>query len=255
MAKLTKCFGIALVASSLLVTPALFSAPGDAAFAQGKSAEHAGGNGNSSGGNNSASSNTRASGNGNASENGNAGGNSNATNRANGSAGGNAGGNGNGQGAGASILQGLNAYKANPNAASNANPNSQVGRIAAYVEASAETGSAYEAWKQAYNEYLTFKNSYEGPSLSELEVLIESLDTESETYKADLTALQAQVSALEAYEVQTATLAQVSNSFAGAYDEAKQAQDEALQTAAGDRALSAEEEQLLRDALGLDSVQ
>ncbi|MEC8796967.1 MAG: hypothetical protein VXX48_11575, partial [Pseudomonadota bacterium] len=85
---------------------------------------------------------------------------------------GNAGGNGNGNGGLASELGGLNA----------ANPNSQVGKIAAYQEAAFETKDAYSEWQDAYADYLAHKDSYSGPSSEDIQ---DQLDAANAT-NADL---------------------------------------------------------------------
>ncbi|MDG1407645.1 MAG: hypothetical protein P8Q50_07415 [Octadecabacter sp.] len=151
----------------------------------------------------------------------------------------------------ASILKGLNAYHANPNAASSAGPNSQVGRIAAYVSSSENTNATYDEWTRAYNEYLAFKGSYDGPLRDEIQDQLDNLQDESDTYDVDLITLEEQQSAFEAHEAETARLMQISNDFGNTYESAGQVENDALETAAGGRTLSAEEEQQFRELLGL----
>lgn len=120
-----------LLALSLSGVPELLNPLSDvgAAFAQGK------GNGGGNGG-----------GNGNAGENGNAGGNGQGKADGQGKSA-TAGSNGNG--ALASELAGMNAIHANPKALENADPNSQVGRIAAYRDAAVVTQGATATMAQA----------------------------------------------------------------------------------------------------------
>lgn len=256
MSRYTRILSVLVLSTAFTVAPALLLKMNTASFAQGNSGER-GGNGNAGGnGNGGGIGANNGGGNGNAGGNGasNAGGNGNGNSGSLGAVGhsatrGNA--NASGQGAMASMLQGLNAYRANPNAASSAAPNSQVGRIAAYVNASSETQAAYQEWTRAYNEYLAFRDSYDGLSRNEIEAQIAALDTEAETYDAELASLREQLAALDAHEDETSNLAQISNTFAETYERLGQAEDDALEAAAGGRALSAEEEQQLRDLLGL----
>lgn len=120
-----------LFALSLTGVPELLnpSADAGAAFAQGQG--NGGGNGNGKGG-----------------DNGNAGGNSNGQGKAGGQ-GKSATAGSNGNGALASELAGMNAVHANPKALENADPNSQVGRIATYREAAVATQGATTAVAQA----------------------------------------------------------------------------------------------------------
>ena len=56
---------------------------------------------------------------------------------------------------------------------------------------------------------------------------------------------------LDAHDAETANLLQISNNFGEVYQVASEAEDDALIAAAGGRTLSAEEEQQLRELLGL----
>jgi uncharacterized membrane protein len=188
---------------------------------------------------------------------------------------GNAGGNGNGNGGLASELGGLNAAKANPNALKNANPNSQVGKIAAYQEAAFETKDAYSEWQDAYADYLAHKDSYSGPSSediqdqldaanatnADLDEQISDLDPADPDYegkksaledqKVDTAGLESDLATATEYETKLDELTEASNAAGAAYEEAQGAEAEALDTAAGGRDLSDAAVEELRDTLGL----
>ncbi len=233
-----KSFNVVLLASTLLLVPSILSDKNSALFAQGKSAENrssnAGGNGQGN-----ANQNSRGNGNINASINDQSAGAGSGRNNAN------------GNGGLARMLGGLNAYRTNPRAAENASVNSQVGRIATYVTLSENSVVAYDEWKRAYNEYINFRDSYEGLTRDEIEEQLAALDAETETYEESVAALEAQLALLDAHDAETANLLQISNNFGEVYQGASEAEDDALIAAAGGRTLSAEEEQQLRELLGL----
>jgi uncharacterized membrane protein len=178
---------------------------------------------------------------------------------------GNAGGNGNGNGGLASELGGLNA----------ANPNSQVGKIAAYQEAAFETKDAYSEWQDAYADYLAHKDSYSGPSSediqdqldaanatnADLDDQISDLDPADPDYegkksaledqKVDTAGLESDLATATEYETKLDELTEASNAAGAAYEEAQGAEAEALDTAAGGRDLSDAAVEELRDTLGL----
>ena len=178
---------------------------------------------------------------------------------------GNAGGNGNGNGGLASELGGLNA----------ANPNSQVGKIAAYQEAAFETKDAYSEWQDAYADYLTHKDSYSGPSSediqdqldaanatnADLDEQISDLDPADPDYegkksaledqKVDTAGLESDLATATEYEAKLDELTEASNAAGAAYEEAQEAEADALDTAAGGRDLSDAAVEELRDTLGL----
>ena len=66
-------------------------------------------------------------------------------------------------------MKGLNAYKANKNAFENANSNSQVGRIASYVDAIAVRKSSFSNLLEVQKKKDDFLSSYEGRNSEEIE--------------------------------------------------------------------------------------
>ncbi|MDP2062264.1 MAG: hypothetical protein Q8Q63_10345 [Phaeovulum sp.] len=196
---------------------------------------------------------------------------------------GNAGSNGGGKPEGAapaSELKGLNAYHASAQAAANAAPNSQVGRIETYrtsagaVLASAETAATATAAADAAAEALALLEAelaalnagYSGRTSDEIDADIAALDPASPTYAADLAALsgelaeaatqEATVAALAAEvlaaEAEAIALAEAAAAAAAAKAAAEAAEAEALIAAANGRTLSPEALAFLRAQLGLE---
>jgi len=207
---LTKIFG--LLALALGPVPALLvHATGlDAAYA-----DSSNGKGNGNGGNS-----------GNAGGNGNGGTNNSAKTT----------GSSTGNGALASELKGMNAVHANPNALKNADPNSQVGRIAAYQNAALATQAAELAVETAASNLIA---AQEG--LAAAEALPASTPEEITARDAAIAAAnQALAGATTAVGTANADL-----------ELAAAAEDAALLTATGGETLSTEALAYIRAELGL----
>lgn len=145
----------------------------------------------------------------------------------------------------ASELKGLNAVKANPNALAHANPNSQVGRIAAYKTAALANIGTSEAITKAQDDL----NLLPVPSrsLAEIRAEIDALDPAAANYEDILAALKAERGAALTYFAAQDTLA-----AAIAKAETAQANEAAaLLTASGGRELSDDAVAYIRSALGL----
>jgi|GEM_PF-1287219 len=218
--KLSELIYISFLVLFLAIPILIIDSSTNHSFAQGNS-----GNGNGNGGGNSG-------GNGGGNSGGNGGGNSG------GNGGGNSGGNSSGNSDSNtksnnsnqnvakdnstpsfnSVMKGLNAYKANKNAFENANSNSQVGRIASYVDAIAVRKSSFSNLLEVQKKKDDFLSSYEGRNSEEIETDITNatealnsltfeiqqiqsqlneLDQESESYSSDLESLNAQLTALD----------------------------------------------------------
>ncbi|MCU4654991.1 hypothetical protein N8I71_19295 [Roseibacterium sp. SDUM158016] len=221
---------VAVIALALPLASGFTPVPGfdtDAAHAErGGNGNGNGGNGNGNGGN--------GNGNGNGgSANGN-GGNGNGNGNGNGHAG------GNGHGAIASELRNANAANANINAMLNAAPDSNVGQLNTLRERMSETAEAYEAWQDAYRDYVEFRDAFDGRTAGEIEAEIAELDEEPETYEADLERLEGELAALAGYEEELGRLAGLSNDAAGIYEEAEGLEGDALAVVTRGRDLSDE---------------
>lgn len=182
-------------------------------------------------------------------------------------------------GALASELKGLNAYHASEQAFLNASADSQVGRIAAYRDAALELAAldglietrtqeltdAREAEAAARALQEAYDPAYAGPTTAEIDASIAALDPASETYEADLAALEEQRLAAEAFETGDVALAAA---VAAAEEEriaaegaltqantdvedATKAEQDALMSASNGRELSPEALSYLREQLGL----
>lgn len=145
----------------------------------------------------------------------------------------------------ASELKGLNAVKANPNALAHANPNSQVGRIAAYKTAALANIGTSEAITKAQEELSLLP--VPSRSLAEIHAEIEALDPAAANYEDILAALKAERGAALTYFAAQDTLA-----AAIAKAETAQANEAAaLLIASGGRELSDEAVAYIRSVLGL----
>lgn len=149
----------------------------------------------------------------------------------------------------ASVLKGLNAYHANPKAFENAAKDSQVGRIATYVNAVKASDDLYQQWTVAYNAYSQLEGSYDGRSGDEIMADIDALDPDADSYAEDLTSLEAELDALNDYETELAALRETSNEMGAAYQDAEAEQDTALSEATGGRTLTDEEEKQINDLI------
>jgi hypothetical protein len=153
-------------------------------------------------------------------------------------------GNGNGRGAVASELKGLNACHASDQARASASSESQVGRIAAYANAVEAAAGAKEQLEAANTAVTEFKATH--LTSDELDAEIAALDPYSETYEADVAALQAEAEdnnlilvELEADVTEAET----------AVEESGELQAAALNTATGGRELSEEAMAAFEDCL------
>jgi hypothetical protein len=153
-------------------------------------------------------------------------------------------GSGNGRGAIASELKGLNACHASDQARASASSESQVGRIAAYANAVEAAAGAKEQLEAANTAVTEFKATH--LTSDELDAEIAALDPYSETYEADVAALQAEAEdnnlilvELEADVTEAET----------AVEESGELQAAALNTATGGRELSEEAMAAFEDCL------
>jgi chromosome segregation ATPase len=135
------------------------------------------------------------------------------------------------------------------NAMLNAAPNSNVGQLNTLREEMIETEAAYDAWSDAYQDYVTLRDSYDGRTSEEIEGEIGALDTSSATYDDDLAALEAELNAALAHEAELGDLASTSNEFAAEYEAAQAEEEEALLTVTRGRELSDEALEELRNRL------
>ena len=163
----------------------------------------------------------------------------------------------------ASELKGLNAVKANANALEHANPNSQVGRIAAYRDAALATAEVAGALADAE----AVRDALPVPArtvaaidadIVAIDAAIGLLDTASPTYDADLAALQADrvliVDELDLTVAQNLAIADAQllvDAAAANLDAAQGLEDDALLTASNGRTLSDEAIAYIRAVLGL----
>lgn len=179
----------------------------------------------------------------------------------------------------ASDIKGLNAVHANPNALANANPNSQVGRIATYQQAALKNLDAdeilaaaqqeafdkQEALVAAQTDLQNLKDSYTGRTTAEIDDEIAGLDTSASDYQDRLDALNAEREAAAAQEaavaeqqvaVDNATLdaeqaAKAAEEAAMSQTASAQAEQDALLAASNGRTLSPDALDYLRTQLGL----
>lgn len=179
----------------------------------------------------------------------------------------------------ASELKGLNAVHANPNAFENANPNSQVGRIALYREAAlagkdaaaavetatAALGDAQLALGGAEAALSAYDAAYAGRSVTAIDTDIAALDPAAVDYQAQLDALNVERDAALAQEAgrlpllgdvdlamtgvadAETSLAEAETAAAGAAG----AEQDALLVASNGRVLSDEAIAYIREQLGL----
>ena len=139
----------------------------------------------------------------------------------------------------------------------NANPESQVGRIASYYEAALATQEAEATALEAQAELEAIQAAYDGRTSAEIEADIEAvseqidgLDEDDEALaelEAELEALEAELAVAREFDEQVAQL----QATIDAYEEAQIAEEEALQEASGGRTLSEAAISELRDILGL----
>lgn len=144
--------------------------------------------------------------------------------------------NGKGHGDLASELKGMNAVHANPKALENADPNSQVGKIAAYRDAAVATQDAENAVKDAESDLTAAQEA-----LLAAEALPTTTDEEKAAQEAAIAAAKDAVAeATVAVETAKAEL-----------DTAAAAEDAALLVASDGRTLSDEAIAYIRKELGL----
>ncbi|MDP4032958.1 MAG: hypothetical protein Q8P60_08940 [Pseudorhodobacter sp.] len=182
----------------------------------------------------------------------------------------------------ASELKGLNAYHASAQAAANAAPNSQVGRIETYrvsagaalvaaetaATAAAAAAAAGEAQALLETELAALNAGYAGRSSDQITAALAALDPASPTYAADVFALEAELAAAATQEAAIAALeaeiltaqAEAAASLAAeaaaaaALAAAQEAEAAALLAAANGRTLSPEALAFLRAQLALEPV-
>jgi hypothetical protein len=112
-----------------------------------------------------------------------------------------------------------------------------------------ETEAAYDAWTDAYQDYVTLRDTYDGQTSEEIQDQIDALDTSSATYDDDLAALEAELAAALAHEAELGELASISNEFAEEYEAAQAEEQAALLTVTRGRELSDEALEELRNRL------
>lgn len=125
----------------------------------------------------------------------------------------------------ASELKALNAAKANLSALINSNEKSQIGKISLYKESAKETLAAKDkyalilmdlessvtVWKDAKEVYDSHSSAYDGRPPEEIQVDLDSLDINSETYQTDLARLTEQKSVYNTFVDQANALAKLVN--------------------------------------------
>ena len=155
------------------------------------------------------------------------------------------------RGALASELKGLNAAHANPTALDNADPDSQVGRIATYRDAAQDTQDAQatvDGTQQAIDDLVA---AYDGRSTDEILADIDALDPDDDGYDDALAELEAELEQAEAHEAELAELEAELAEALLAYDTALADEEEALLAASDGRVLSDAALAELRSLLGL----
>lgn len=183
-----------------------------------------------------------------------------------------------GKGSIASELKGLNAYHASAQAMANADPESQVGRIAAYRTAAGAAAGAAETitglsadvegarlLEDAAREELAGVEPYTGRSIAEIDADIALLDPQSPTHQDDLQALTAErqvaldydariaglTTAVAEAEAERMALEQALAEAEALAEGSQRAEAEALLAATGGRELSPEALAYFREQLGL----
>ena len=145
------------------------------------------------------------------------------------------------------LLQGLNAYRANPNAAMNANENSIVGQIAAYRSACEVTESFATQLAQANDELTVLIEEYESRSVETILAEIAALDSAANTFLNSLATLEAELVDAETLKNEIGTLQQVVSDQEASYEVALQQEDALLSIAAGDRSLTDTDVEQIRE--------
>ena len=181
-----------------------------------------------------------------------------------------------GKGAIASELKGLNAAHAVANGKPKAAANSQVGRIVTYQKEAIETNEAYDAWIVAYENYMEFIESYDGPTSEEAQMALDAaVKTNADIDKAiedlgenpdpeavatleegrvseeDIAKLEQALADAKAFEADAEELAKISNDLNEIYEDELEEEEAALLAASGGRELSDEALAALREKLGL----
>jgi hypothetical protein len=161
----------------------------------------------------------------------------------------------------ASELKALNAAKANLSALINSNEKSQIGKISLYKESAKETLAAKDkytlilmdlessvtVWKEAKEDYDNYSSAYDGRSPEKIQVDLDSLDINSETYQTDLARLTEEKSVYNTFVDQANALAKLVNDNVDMF-EAKQ---ESLDLAEQDYSdAQLKEQSLLSNELG-----
>ena len=155
---------------------------------------------------------------------------------------------GNGRGAVASELKGLNACHASDQARTSADPESQVGRIAAYALAAEQTETALGDWSTAEGEYDALLAGYEaGRTSAEIQLGIDGLDPASESYQADLAALDEDLAQAQAEETELHDRATALNDTLEVYEAAADQEQAALSAASSGHEPSNEAAAALRN--------
>lgn len=147
------------------------------------------------------------------------------------------GGNGNGNGQMARELQGANAANANDRAFENASPNSQVGRMAELRDAMEEAQDEYDAWRDAYRDYVEHRGGYDGRDTEAIQREIDALDPDSDTFADDLDRLEQELRVAQEHEDELDRLMRESNDAMEAYEDEI---EPAVLTATNGRELSPE---------------
>jgi hypothetical protein len=129
-------------------------------------------------------------------------------------------------------LKALNAAKANLSALMNANGKSQIGKISLYKEAAKKTLSAKDKyalvlmelessvtdWKDAKEVYDKHISNYDGRSPKEIQVDLDSLDKNSETYQSDLARFTEEKSVYNTFVDQANALAKLVNDYVDVFE-------------------------------------
>jgi hypothetical protein len=233
---------LTLVLSTALLTTAYLAVPlaSDQSFSFGPGKAFAAGNGNGGGnGHGGGNGNGHAGGNGNG--NGNAGGNGNGNAGVNGNASGNT--HPDNHGAVASSLGALNAAHASSTALANAAPNSRVGRIATYRNASATAAADEAAAAQADADNLAAQQNLADAQAAYNTALADALD---DVNNPAVIAAQADLTAAQATATQAALDAAAAEEAAANAEAAKAA---ALDAAANKKPVSPETQAALDELL------
>lgn len=152
----------------------------------------------------------------------------------------------------ASELKGLNAAHANPNALANANPSSQVGRLATYRDAAIAATEAQGAIDAADAALTVFDEANQGRSVTDIDADIAALDPTAEGYDpAQLDALNAELAAAQTRDIDRAVLADAVAAAETALATAGATEADALLAASKGRELSPEAIAYIRDLLNI----